>query len=102
MKIKIYCTAQNKNTTTFYLRKDGVDYFLFSQEYRKGVQAYYSRVVTFDDAIDFSRAKHDFAILHTMKKIAIYSKYIEKHYGIAISKSSVSRRPKTYDRRVYA
>ena len=102
MKIKIYCTTKTKGTHSFYIKKDGTDYYLFSQDYRRGVQEYFGRSVSFDEAIDFSRAKKDNAILHTMEKLSLYSKYIERQYGIAICKKSICRRPKTFDRRAYA
>ena len=41
MKTKIYCKTQEKGVHTFYLNKDGRIYYLFSQDYRKGVSKYY-------------------------------------------------------------
>lgn len=102
MKTKIYCKTQIKGIHSFYVKKDGMDYYLFSQDYRRGVQEYYGRAVSFDEAIDFSRAKKDNAVIRTMEKIMMYSKYIERQYGVAICKKSICRRPKTFDRRAYA
>ena len=105
MTIKVYCQTTARGIHSFFLKKDSADYYLFSQNYRKGVHKYYSRSVSFDEAIDFSRSKQDSAILHTMEKIKIYTKYIEKQYNVTICKKSQKRpprRPYDYDGRSYA
>ena len=91
MTIKIYCQTTAQGMHSFYLKKDNVDYYLFSQNYRRGVHRYYGRSVSFNEAIDFSRSKHDSAILRTMEKIKIYTKYIEKQYSIIVCKRSEKR-----------
>ena len=91
MKTKIYCKTQEKGVHTFYLNKDGQVYYLFSQDYRKGVSKYYSTPISLNEAIDCSRAKRDSAILRTMEKIASSIKYIEKQYQVAICSRCVKK-----------
>jgi hypothetical protein len=50
---------------------DGKEYYLFTQNYRRGVADFFRYSVSFDQAIDFSRAKKDCAILRTMEKITL-------------------------------
>ena len=102
MKNKVYCRTSQKGIHAFYIKVGSSEYYLFSQEYRRGVEEYYGCSVSFNEAVDFSRAKRNNAVLRTMNKIMMYSKYIEKQYGVAICKSSMKKRPKTYDRRVCA
>ena len=92
MAIKILCKITEQGTHSFFLKKDRTDYYLFSQNYRKGVHKYYARSVPFNEAIDFSRSKHDSAILRTMEKIKTHTKYIEKQYNIVICQKSQRRR----------
>ena len=102
MKTKIYCNTQEKGIHTFYLNKDGQVYYLFSQDYRKGVSKYYSTPISLNEAIDCSRAKRDSAILRTMEKIASSIKYIEKQYQVAIYSRSVKKSHTFSDKRACA
>ena len=102
MKVKIYCTTIMHGKHSFFVRKDGVDYYLFSQAYRKGVQQYFSNPLLFGQAIDFSKAKKDCAVLRTMEKIMLYTKYIEREYKIAIYKKNNGKQNKSSNERLYA
>ena len=102
MKTKISCLVNAKGMHTFFLRKDGKEYYLFTQNYRRGVADFFRYSVSFDQAIDFSRAKKDCAILRTMEKIALYTKYIERYYGIVIYDKADNARPKYFENCVYA
>lgn len=84
MKATIYCEPTAKSVHSFFLITSGTTYFLFSQDYRKGVHEYYKNGVRLDEATNFSRSHRDNAIRRTMTKIPIYIKYIEKEYGIEI------------------
>ena len=81
MKTKIYCETSIKGAHSFFMINNGQEYYLFSQDYRKGVQEYYSRGVSLDEAINFAKSRKDNAIRRTMSKIPMYVKYIEKEYG---------------------
>lgn len=103
MRITIYCQSTSHDVHSFYLTVNGEKYFLFSQNYRKGVHGFYSKGVLLNDAIDYSRAGRDIAIVRTMKKIRMYIKYIEKEYGIEVL-NQTKRRNRFYmnDRKKYA
>ena len=84
MQTKIYCKTLSKGMHSFYLNHDGMDYFLFCQNYRKGVNDYYKNGVRFEEARDYSKAHHDTAIIRTMDKIPMYIKYIEEENNIQV------------------
>lgn len=84
MMTTIYCEQTERGVHSFFMVNDGYEYYLFSQNYRKGVQEYYSRGVSLNESINYSRAHKDSAIEHTMSKIPMYVKYIEKEYGIEV------------------
>lgn len=84
MKTMIYCEPTERGVHSFFLVNDGHEYYLFSQDYRKSVQEYYSKGVLLNESMDFSRSHKDSAIVRTMSKIPMYVKYIEKEYGIEI------------------
>lgn len=84
MKTMIYCKPTECGVHIFFMIDNGHEYYLFSQDYRKSVQEYYSRGVLLNESINFSKSHKDSAIRRTMSKIPMYVKYIEKEYGIEI------------------
>lgn len=84
MKTTIYCKPTSKGIHSFYVSVGSEEYFLFSQNYRKGVAEYFGNGVIFKDAINYSKGRHDNAIVRTMSKIPKYIKYIENEYDVVI------------------
>ena len=84
MKATIYCEPTSKGVHSFYLIASGTEYYLFSQDYRKGVHEYFGKGVRIDKATDFSKSRRDAAIMRTMTKIPMYIRYVEKEYGVEI------------------
>lgn len=91
MKTMIYCKTAEKAVHSFYMINEGKVYFLFSQDYRKGVQEFYHKGVILNESLDFSKAHKDTAIERTMSKIPMYIKYIEKEYGIEVLERTKKR-----------
>lgn len=83
MKAMIYC-VKKQGVHSFFMMFGRKEYYLFSQNYRKGVQNFYNRGVSLNESIDFSKAHNDSAVMRTMSKIPMYIKYIEKDYGIEV------------------
>jgi hypothetical protein len=100
MKTNVYCLATDKGLQNFYLEACGETYYLFSQNYRRGVKAYFGQGVHIDAAMDFSRAHNNTAILNTMRKLPSYIKYIEKEYGIEVLRKTA--RKNAYSKRSVA
>ena len=98
MKTTVYCKPTDKGIHTFYLSASGKDYFLFHQDYRKGVHSYFEKGVSLNEAMDFSRAHRDNALIRTMEKLPMYIKYVEKEYGIAVYNKTVSRQKNYHER----
>ena len=96
MKTTIYCKPTDKGIHSFYLLVGTEEFFLFSQAYRKGVEAYYGKGVRIDESMKYSRAHNDSAITRTMDKIPIYVKYIEKEYDIEVLKKTKKRSNQNY------
>lgn len=84
MKTMIYCRATAQGIHSFYVVCEGREFFLFSQNYRKGVHSYFNKGVRLDEAYDYSKTNRDSAIIKTMNKLPLYIKYIEREYGITI------------------
>lgn len=84
MKATILCEISEKGIHTFYLLTCEQRYYLFNQDFRKGVHEYFSRGVLINDAMDYSKSHKDNAVVKTMSKIPMYVKYIEKEYAIEI------------------
>ena len=102
MKTRIFCRTTTKGIHTFYLNSDGKEYYLFHQDYRKGVAKYYRNGVTLTEAMNFSRSGHDSAIMKTMQKLPIYLKYAEKEYGIYILDKTIKKNQKHGNYRIVA
>ena len=84
MRTEITCVEQTKGRLTFYLDHGPRRYFLFFQPYKRGVSDYYENGVFIDRALDCTRARRDTGILHTMTKLPVYIRYVEKEYGLKI------------------
>lgn len=84
MATTIYCKTTAKDVHTFYLLHGGKDYFLFNQNFRKGVKEFFRWGVPLNCGMDFSRSKGNSALKKTMEKLPAYIRYIEKEYGIAV------------------
>lgn len=81
---KVYCMADNNSKQHFYVETKGKSYYLFSQDFRRGVQNYYESGVDLNRALDVSKAKFDAAIARTMRKLPAHLRYIEKEYNVQI------------------
>lgn len=88
MRTTIYCKRSERGMHNFYLRINGEEFYLFSQNFKKGVQDYFGRGVYLEYACDYSRSKHDTAVMKTMDKIPIFIKYVEKESGILVFEKS--------------
>lgn len=91
MKTNIYCLTTGKGVHSFYLEACGKTYYLFSQNFRRGVKEYFSQGVHIDAAMDFSRARHNTAVINTMRKLPSYIKYIEKEYGLEVLRQTARK-----------
>lgn len=98
MVTTIYCTPTAKGIHNFYIEAGGETHFLFSQNYRRGVNEYFRDGVRLDDALNFSRAKGDNAIKRTMEKLPSYIKYIEREYDLEILRQTSKKNAKHYKR----
>ena len=96
MKTIIFCEITAKGIYTFYLLTNGQRYYLFNQDYRKGVQEYFGKGVLINEAMNYSRSHNDKAVAKTMSKIPMYVKYIEKEYAIEVFKQTKKRNSKNY------
>ena len=96
MKAMIYCEPTERGIHSFYLVTEGREYFLFNQNYRKGVQEYFNRGVSIDQAMNYSKTHNDSALVRTMTKLPTYIKYIEKEYEIEVFEQTKKRNSKNY------
>lgn len=87
----VFCKPIAKDTHGFYLKVNGKEYFLFSQNYRRSVKDYFGYGVMLRNALDHTRAKGNSAILRTMEKLPSHIQYIEREYGIAILRQTVKK-----------
>lgn len=84
MRNMIYCEPTERGVHSFFLVANGKEYYLFSQNYYKGVHLYYSNGVPLTQAFNYSKTHNDFALMRTMSKLPKYIKYVEKEYGIQV------------------
>ena len=94
----IFCKTTAKDTHSFYITANGETHFLFAQSFRRGVKNYFEHGVRIDEAINFTKAKGDRALMRTMEKLPSYIHYIEREYGMEILKKT-SRKNQTSKKR---
>ncbi len=103
MKSRIFCKTTGKGIHSFYLTYKGESYFLFNQDYRRGVNEHFSGVgLHIDGALNFSKANGDSALQRTIAKLPMYIKYVEKEYGICVLKQTYKKNQKFAGKRVAA
>lgn len=90
MEAIIKCYTKEKGIHKFYIEYGGKRYFLFSQDYRRGVNNYFCKGVSLHNALCIKTAKRNHAVIKTMSKLKIYIRYIEKEYGLKILKKTLS------------
>lgn len=84
MKSMILSRVDVSGYHTLYLVADNKEYYLFRQTYRRGVADYYRNGATIDDAINYSKAKFDTSVMHTMSKLLSHIRYVEKEFGLVV------------------
>lgn len=94
MRASIFCLPTAKGVHSIYLATGGATHFLFSQNYRRGVQEYFRSGVCLDDAMDFSRARGNSALIHTMEKLLSHIRYVEREYGITVLRKTEQKNAK--------
>ncbi len=92
MSSVVYCKPIAKGIHAFYLNVGETTYYLFSQNYRRGVNKYFSNGVRLDKAVCFSSAKGDQALMRTMEKIPMYIRYIERTYDVAVLRKTAKKK----------
>ena len=90
MKTKIYCKTVAKGQQAFYLVADNKEYYLFSQDYRSSVKAYFVAGISIRETGNYSNAP-GVAVKRTLDKLKTYIPYIEKEYGIAVMDKTKKR-----------
>lgn len=96
MKTTIYCRVTEQGIHSFYMKVDGKRYYLFTQNYRKGVQDYFSGGVSVDQAMDFSKTHGDDALMRTMTKLPYYIKDIENEFHVTVLRQTQKKRSRNY------
>lgn len=94
----IICKSAEGGTHNFYLVVGSVEYFLFSEGYKKSVYDYYSKGVRLKDASNYSKSKRNVALMKTMSKIPMYVRYLEKEYDLEILEKTKKRNRGHYGR----
>ena len=90
----VSCKPTAKGIHSFYIEASGETHFLFSQDYRRGVNKYFRDGVRLDDALNFSLAKGDNAIERTMEKLPKHIEYIEREYDLEILRKTAKKNAK--------
>lgn len=67
-----------KGTVNFYMITGGRFRFLFSQKFRHSFWEFYKNGVRFDTALDYSKARHDEAIIHVMHRLRQQINYLQR------------------------
>ena len=84
-------TAPGKHS--LYLKAEGKEYYLFSQNFYKSVNDFFRKPIELDKALDFSFGSGD-AVQRTHEKLRAFIPYVEKEYGIKVlGKSKKAKRP---------
>jgi hypothetical protein len=93
MTTTVFSKTTAPREQSLYLKANGKEYYLFSQNYRRAVKEYYSTPVALDRALDFS-CSNGLPVRKTMEKLRAYIPYIEREYGVSVlKKTKKAQRP---------
>ena len=87
----IKCRTNNIGKHNFYIEHLGKEYYLFSQDYHRGVNIYFAKGVNLNNVLNIKTAKRDHKVIKTMSKMKMYIKYIENEYDINILKCTMKK-----------
>ncbi len=79
----ISCRINRQGNHNFYIEHNGKQYYLFTQEYHRGVNIYFSSGVSLRRTLNIRTAK-DHCVQHTIEKLTPYIKYVEEENEIRI------------------
>lgn len=99
MKTQIYCRKTSPNIHSFYLVTGDSEYFMFTQSYHQSNQLHFGKGLFIEDVYDYSKAKQNPVVIHTLRKLPSYIRYIENEHEIVVLKKT-QRRKQTPCRRV--
>ena len=83
MKAIIYSKVTDKGEQSFYVKANGKEYFLFTQDYRKSNKMVFAKGILIDDLKKLS-SHHSMSLRTVVEKIPSYLRYIENEYGVII------------------
>ena len=79
----VFCMKRN-DLHDFYIADGRNDRYLFSQKYKKIIDDYYRHGVALNKAITHSGNVDSKMIHHTMEKLKLYIKYLEREHEIVV------------------
>ena len=96
----IYCKTVAKGKQAFYVKVEGRDYYLFSQDYRISNKEFFQNGVTVDRALNHSSSRSE-AVRKTMTKLVPYIRYIEQEYDLEVLRKTIKNNEKKKNRKPY-
>lgn len=94
MNATVFSKITAPREQSLYLKVNGREFYLFSQNYRRAVKEYYSTPITLERALDYS-CSNGLPVRKTMEKLRAYIPYIEMEYGVnVLKKTKKAQRPK--------
>ena len=84
----ISCKVNKMGGHSFFIKHAGKEYYLFSQNYHRGVDSHFSKGISIQNALSVKSAKHDRYVMKTIIKMKPHIKYIEKEYDVKILKNT--------------
>lgn len=80
----IQCGRNERGSLSFYLVTGEERYFLFYQDNRAAVRAYFGNGLTIDEAYDYKKSNSNAQIRKAMARLPRSIRYIESEYGICV------------------
>lgn len=88
METIINCSKNKFGNHNFYITYEGRRYYLFTQNYHRGVNVLFETGVSLSNAMNAKTAKGDYCIMKTMSKFRSYIRYVERENNIQILKAT--------------
>ena len=84
MKPTVFCKNPERGVLHFYVSGEGDEHYLFSHRFSTSLFRYFGSPVCVDEALDFTLARENPAVLSVMEKLISYIHFIEQEYEVTL------------------
>ena len=84
MKTTVFCKNPERGVLHFYVSNEIEEHYLFEHRFSYSLYSFFGDPIDIDEALDFTKARNNHAVLSIMDKLISYIRFIEQEYEITL------------------